>query len=49
MTRSTLKTEGSFVVGDNPRHVVISPNGRYLYVSLNGPGDVVKVNLAMIT
>jgi DNA-binding beta-propeller fold protein YncE len=24
----------------------MSPNGRYLYVSLNGPGDVVKVNLA---
>ena len=25
---------------------MISPDGRFLYVSLNGPGEVVKVNLA---
>jgi hypothetical protein len=26
--------------------MVVSLDGRYLYVSLNSPGDVVKVNLA---
>jgi YVTN family beta-propeller protein len=32
-------------VGSNPRTVVLSPNGEFAYVSLNIPGDVVKVNL----
>jgi YVTN family beta-propeller protein len=34
---------GSFVTGSNPRHVVISPDGRFLYVTLNASGNVVKL------
>jgi DNA-binding beta-propeller fold protein YncE len=42
---ATLSEEGSFVVGENPRHLVMDPAGRYLYASLNAPGQVVKVDL----
>ena len=42
----TLSVEGSFVVGENPRHLVMDPAGAYLYASLNSPGEVVKVDLA---
>jgi len=41
-----LTLGGSFYVGSNPRHVVIDPTGRYLYVTLNAPGEVVKVDIA---
>jgi YVTN family beta-propeller protein len=37
--------QGEWYVGSNVRHVVIDPvSGRYLYATLNGPGDVVKVD-----
>ncbi len=42
---STMKLIRTFEVGSNVRHVVIDPiNGNYLYVSLNGPGEVEKIN-----
>ena len=33
-------------VGANPRHLVISPDNQTLYVTLNGEGTVIKVDLA---
>jgi YVTN family beta-propeller protein len=42
---ATLRPEGTFVVGQSPRHLVISPDGRYLYASLNAPGEVAEVDL----
>ena len=32
-------------VGPNPRHIVMDPAGRYLYVTLNAAGKVVKFDL----
>ena len=41
------KLLGAWYVGSNVRHVVIDPvNGRYIYATLNAPGDVVKVDRA---
>jgi YVTN family beta-propeller protein len=31
-------------VGNSPRHVVLGPGGRYLFVSLNAEGSVVKID-----
>jgi YVTN family beta-propeller protein len=39
----TRRVVGNFITGSNPRHVVISPDGRFLYVTLNASGDVVKL------
>lgn len=33
------------VVGSNPRHLVLSPNGEFLYITLNASGEVAKLNL----
>jgi DNA-binding beta-propeller fold protein YncE len=41
----TQTVVGQIYVGPSPRTVVLSPNGIYAYVSLNGPGAVVKVDL----
>lgn len=44
----TMRVVGYIVVGSNVRHVVISPiNPRYLFASLNAPGDVVKVDTVL--
>ena len=32
-------------VGRSPRSVVLSPDDRYLYVTLNGEGTVIKIDL----
>lgn len=41
------KLLGAWYVGSNVRHVVIDPvSGRYIYATLNAPGDVVKVDRA---
>ena len=41
---TTMAVAGSIFVGRNPRHVLMDPAGRYLYVSLNSSGQVVKVD-----
>jgi YVTN family beta-propeller protein len=33
-------------VGSGPRHLLLSPDGRFLYATLNGEGRVVKLDLA---
>jgi DNA-binding beta-propeller fold protein YncE len=33
-------------IADTPRHLVLSPDGKYMYVSSNVSGSVTKVNLA---
>src|SRR5207302_1889385 len=32
-------------VGNGPRHLVLEPTGRYLFVTLNGEGAVAKLDL----
>ena len=33
-------------VGRSPRHLVLDPDGRFLYVSLNGEGKLAKLDLS---
>ena len=33
-------------VGDAPRHLVMDPSGQFLYATLNGDGQVIKIDLA---
>lgn len=33
-------------VGASPRHLVLDPGGQYLYATLNGSGQVIKIDLA---
>jgi YVTN family beta-propeller protein len=41
---ATLATH-AIKVGKNPRHLAISPSGRWLYASLNGAGKIAKIDL----
>ncbi len=40
----TLQVTGSTATGQDPRRLLLSPDGQYLYVSLYGNGTIAKIN-----